>query len=256
MTPPPALLERFGATRPRLVADTAAARVWRVETAAGAAALKVWDRGDPGNEAAGIGWMRDHPGPVAGVRDTAPGAVLLEWLDGPSLGDLARAGRAAEADDRLADMARALHAAPPPVAGLPDVARWFADLPGTGPLAPFRDRAARLSEGAPRRALHGDLHHDNVRRGARGWTAFDAKGVAGPLPYELANALRHPKGVRRADPARLAARAATFGAAVGVGPTVMLDWAAVKCALSLAWTGARDDDPDWRTLAQIEAARG
>ena len=71
----------------------------------------------------------------------------------------------------------------------------------------------------------------------RGFCAFDAKGVLGERAYELANAFRNPAGAAELlrDPARQRARAASWSAAFGVDRARLRYWAAVKCALSIAW---------------------
>jgi streptomycin 6-kinase len=40
--------------------------------------------------------------------------------------------------------------------------------------------------------LHGDIHHRNIRQSARGWLAFDPKGLVGERTYDCANTLCNP----------------------------------------------------------------
>lgn len=42
------------------------------------------------------------------------------------------------------------------------------------------------------RVLHGDIHHYNIRQSARGWLAFDPKGLVGERTYDCANTLCNP----------------------------------------------------------------
>ncbi|KIT18038.1 aminoglycoside phosphotransferase family protein [Jannaschia aquimarina] len=266
MHPPADLMRRFGAREPHLVAETAAARVWRVRTDGGSAALKLYRRRDMGNEAAGFDWMRATDGRACARILAAYGhAALIEWLDGPSLGDLVRAGCDDAAGRRLARVARRLHGAPPRPMDLPDLGTWFASFDGMhfSPACPAPDlmrRAAALAREmlattTEWRPLHGDLHHDNARRGARGWCAFDAKGVRGDPAYEMANALRNPRGAAEIirTPGRIDAMTTLWAQAMGVPRIRLARWAAAKCALSIRWTtGPRViDHPDFDLLALL-----
>lgn len=265
-------LDRWRLSDPQEVARTALAQVWTVRQRSGApAALKLYHRGHPGNERDGLAWLAAvGPELSCGVIHAAPeaGAALFGWLDGPPLGDLARAGREAEASDLLARLAGASfrHAFPAkfhPIA-LPDYAAKLFALRIAGECAPSlradMRRAIRLAEtlfrdSAALRPLHGDLHHDNVILTGAGPRAIDAKGVFGPRPYELANAFRNPRGMGPAlrDPATIRARAACWAAASGVTPAEMLHWAAAKCALSIAWRsgGLLTGDPEADLLARF-----
>ncbi|WP_217898977.1 aminoglycoside phosphotransferase family protein [Oceanicola sp. 22II-s10i] len=232
--------------------DTAIATVWRVTLADGSgAALKLFHDSGLANEGPGLDWLaaRDGRGAVRLLR-RAGRAVLMEWAPGPSLGDLSRTGQDMAASRHLLDVAQAVHAGSAgDLRGLPDLGDWFAALLKLAvapdcPVSAAADlwRARDLARGllASQRdviALHGDLHHDNVRHGPRGWLAFDAKGVRGERAYELANAFRNPKGAERLqrDPARIAACADLWSAGLGVARGRLLDWAAAKCALSIVW---------------------
>ncbi|MBN9888049.1 aminoglycoside phosphotransferase family protein [Salipiger abyssi] len=265
-------LDRWQLSDPQAVARTALAQVWKVRQQGGApAALKLYHRGHPGNERDGFAWLAAAgPALSCGVIHADPdkGAALFGWLDGPPLGDLARAGRDEEAGEILARLAEASfrHSFPPdfrPIA-LPDyAAKLFALRIGADCAPSLRAdmrRAIRLAETLFRddqglRPLHGDLHHDNVILTGAGPRAIDAKGVLGPRPYERANAFRNPRGMGDAlrDPAIIRARAARWAAASGVSPAGMLHWAAAKCALSIAWrsSGLLTRDPEADLLARF-----
>ncbi|MDA7966967.1 aminoglycoside phosphotransferase family protein [Ruegeria sp.] len=255
----------WGVTPLKQVADTGHAVVWKTATEGGQPrALKLYHRTDRGNEAAGTRLLqawRDR-GAVR-VRAETESAVLMDWLDGPSLGDAARGGDPDRALELLAKTARRLHQPPQrTVPGLTPLIEVFAPLfsanfSETCP-APFRQDIQRaialaqtlLDTQPTQTALHGDLHPDNVILTATGPVVIDAKGYIGDPAFELANAIRHPKGmpdlVRRAD--QIDRCLAFYADAMNVSVKRLNQWAVAKCALSIFWrsdgTIARDKEAD------------
>ncbi len=271
--PEPDFLTAFAVAGPVFVERTARASVWKVARADGRpAALKVYHGDDMRNEAPGFRLLQALDGAgAAEVYGLSERAALIEWLDGPSLGDLSRRGADREACERLADAACRIHSGEPHVRGLPTLDVWLKDLfrldfAADCPAAARRDigRCQQLGRDlladAPddATALHGDLHHDNVRLGARGYCAFDAKGVFGDRAYELANAFRNPKGapalVRNRE--RVGYLADIAAARLDVPRPRLLKWAAVKCALSIAWRAGAplSTDPEFDLLSILLAA--
>lgn len=256
LTLPKRLALRFALGDARCVAQTGIATIWQAHQAGSPVALKLYHDSALRNEGPGLNLMSAWSGgPVVRILDidTEIGAVLMEWLPGPSLGDLCRSGRDREATEHLATVAAALRCRAGNVPkGLPRLSDWFADLlalrvPADVPEATRRDLAfaavlARdlLASEAPGAALHGDLHHDNIRRGARGYTAFDAKGVWGEPTYELANAFRNPDGFDMASLEVIRYRADRWSARLRLERTRLLAWAAAKAGLSIAWQLRRD----------------
>jgi streptomycin 6-kinase len=251
----------------RPLATTAAAELHEVRRDDRRAVLKLWPQGHAGNEAAGVRLMQAWAGPhMVAILGAGPDSVLMEALDGPSLGDLSRQGRDAEACRLLADTARALHAGRPQLADLPTVGVWFERLfalpLGTCPASVRRDmtRAQALARDliattAQPVPLHGDLHHDNVILTATGPKAFDAKGLTGDPAFELANAIRNPKGIPATvrDPGRIAACLDTYADALDVSRHRLAGWAAAKCAHSIAMRGQPDTDPEADLLSALLA---
>lgn len=270
--PDNALMAHFGLEAATFIERTAFGTIWRARQIHGdLVCLKVYHGGKMRNEASGFRVLLACDGVAAArVYDLASGAAVLEWLDGPSLGDMARNGDDVQACEILADVARRFQQACHGFdASLPTLGDWFESLfrlefaatcpPATQTnIAACRDLARRLladsNDIAP---LHGDLHHDNVRRGSRGYCAFDAKGVLGDRAYELANAFRNPRGAAALvrDPERIERLADVAAAVLSVDRRRVLAWAAVKTGLSIAWRakGLLAADPEFDLLSVLLA---
>lgn len=263
-------LVQFGVSDPQPLAQTAIASLWTVKRADGMrAVLKVYGAQGMGSEAQGFRFLAGaSPDFAAQVYAVGPDAALIEWLEGPSLGDTARAGNDQGAAQQLLNVAAGLHQGrAQPSEGYPLLADRFTALFDAAPADDCRPqlRAAMataqplardlLSHQVDARPLHGDLHHENVRKTARGYCAFDAKGLVGERAYELANAFRHPKGCEDQirDPRRILALADLWSAGFGVDRTRLLQWAAAKCALSIAWRskGQLSQDPETSLLTVL-----
>lgn len=87
------------------------------------------------------------------------------------------------------------------------------------------------------RPLHGDLHHDNILFGPRGWLAIDPKGVIGDPGFDAANMFYNPldRDDLCLDPRRIAHMADMFGKTLGQSPHAILDHAIAYGCLSAAW---------------------
>ncbi len=258
--PPPDVLQTFSARDPHFVARTTLANIWRVHLRDGEmAALKIYHSRNMRGEEYGVDLLRAWAGNGAvKLIATAPCAQMTEWLDGPSLGDIARSGRDAEATRILAETALSLHRGASTFAGpLPKLDEWFsalfsldlrAPLPGSSrqDIAAAMELARHLldTETGPQ-PLHGDLHHDNIAMGGDGWLAFDPKGVRGEPVFDLANAFRNPEGLADTvkDPDRVCDMADMFAMRLGYDRKRLLEWAAARCALSIAWTLEDGGDP-------------
>jgi len=270
--PPAPILTEFNVKNPHFIAETGLAYVWRVTRDDGSlAALKRYHKGARGNEAFGTAYLEAVNGRRAvHVYAQTPSMVLMEWLPGLSLGDVARAGEDMRAAHELAGVAKDLLS----VRGVdcqdwPKLDAWFRpllnlNLPSTE--APDVQRLIGHSQDIAtplvhtqrdQRPLHGDLHHDNVRQGVRGFCAFDAKGVVGECAFELANAFRHPRGrpdlVR--DPVRITALRDLWSTQLDIDANRLMAWAVAKTALSIVWRSAGDvaADPELDLLDRLLA---
>jgi streptomycin 6-kinase len=106
--------------------------------------------------------------------------------------------------------------------------------------------------------LHGDLHHENIMFGPRGWLAIDPKGVLGDPAFDAANFFYNPLGHDDlcGDPARIAHMASVFARTINQDEGAILDHAFAYGCLSAAWH-AEDADAveEKRTLSIAEAVR-
>lgn len=188
---------------PELIAETFSSRIWKVRLADGGPAivkaLKPFD--DVADELRGAHYLS--------WRDGA-GAVRLLGLEGRQMllehaGDRLLADELNEQGDRHAtDIANEVLArlfspsdAPPP-ADLQPLRQRYESLfnkaradRDAGVDSLYVEAAAiaerLLSNPYELRVLHGDLHHDNILLGARGWLAIDPKGLLGDPGFDAAN---------------------------------------------------------------------
>ena len=107
------------------------------------------------------------------------------------------------------------------------------------------------------RPLHGDIHHENILQGARGWLAIDAKGLLGDPAFDVANLFYNPvESDLRTDERRVAAMAAILSARLGQDIAKLLDYAFAFSALSASWhTEDGNDAEAARSLAVGRAVR-
>lgn len=88
------------------------------------------------------------------------------------------------------------------------------------------------------RPLHGDLHHENIIFGPRGWLVIDPKGVLGDPAFDAGNMFFNPLNEQTGlclDENRIAFMADTFGRTLGQPPARILDFAFAYGCLSAAW---------------------
>lgn len=270
MTPkPPAdLLHSFGVSDPVVAAETGIATVWKVIHGDGYAALKIYKDGNTQDEWPGVVLLEALNGSGAvRIHAQARGAVLMEWLDGPSLGDLSRNGQDTEANRQLVLVGKALHAAHPTVP-LDDLRTRFSALLDRPLASEWPDQVRQQLRGCQQladgllstqtdiRPLHGDLHHDNIKLGARGYLAFDAKGVMGERAYDFANAFKNPIDAPHItdNPKRIRQMAQIWGGSLNIPPERLLHWAAAHCALAIVWSGPKAAPPVCDLLGLLIAA--
>ncbi|TPI20052.1 aminoglycoside phosphotransferase family protein [Mesorhizobium sp. B4-1-1] len=265
---------RWKVSAPELIAETFSSRIWKVTREDGSPAivkdLKPFD--DVADELRGehyLAWRRGEGAVRLLGRDG--NRMLLEYAGDRLLsehlaehGDAAATAIAAEVMTRLFSPSE--HAPP---SDLQPLRERFASLFKAARADRDANRetlyveAAAVAErllAAPHavRPLHGDLHHDNILFGPRGWLAIDPKGVLGDPGFDAANMFYNP--LDRDDlclgPQRIAHMAEVFGKTLGQSPRAILDHAIAYGCLSAAWhredKNAVDED---RELAVAEAVR-
>jgi streptomycin 6-kinase len=266
--------ERWKVSAPELIAETFSSRIWKVTREDGSPAivkdLKPFD--DVADELRGehyLAWRRGE------------GAVRLLGRDGHRMlieyaGDRLLSEHLAEHGDDAATaiaagvMAKLLSSSehtPPPnlqplrerYASLFRVAKADRTTGRTSLYVHAADIAERLlADQHEIKPLHGDLHHDNILFGPRGWLAIDPKGVLGDPGFDAANMFYNPldRDDLCLDPRRIEHMADIFGETLGQSPRAILDHAIAYGCLSAAWhredKNAVDEN---RELAVVEAIR-
>lgn len=244
-------VKRWPLSNPTLLAETASSVIYRVDDVEhGPAVLKLLKPDTGGDEARGgalLAWYGGHG--AAKVFGVAPDAVLMQWLSGESLGDVARSGRDDIATGILCDVVERLHARrDTPLPDLTPLRRRFDALFRVGPdpwpggsralVARAIGIARDLLDGdLPAEPLHGDIHHDNILRAGDDWAAIDPKGLVGDPAYDYANSFQNPERAEGlvVNAARIGRHAAAISERTGISRTRLLAWAVAHTALSGAW---------------------
>ena len=198
------------------------------------------------------------------LLDHDDGAHLLEYVEGEELARMVWRGDDLEAAGIIAGVLNRLHRPQPDrlVPPMRTLRRRFRSLFEQA----ARDRAAgdesiyvrgaRMAEHllATERnqcVLHGDIHHHNIRlHPARGWLAFDPKGLYGERLFDAANTVCNPSNARDRVLSEQRMLDVTQVLADGMGVDVgrLRAFVFAYCCLSAAWFGDADDDVKHQTL--------
>ncbi len=185
------------------------------------------------------------------------GAHLLEYAAGDELVTLVEHGADETATRIIAQVLQQLHSVPQdaPRTGLVGLDRWFRALfhqaaaDRHAGIASIYVRGAALATrllADPRevRVLHGDIHHRNIRQSARGWLAFDPKGLVGERTYDCANTLCNPVMPALVhNEARLLTHAAILADTLALAlPRVLAFTYAYACLNASWWVRSGDGD--------------
>ena len=247
----PALPAGWDVDNPKLLSDGIGGRVWRVTLADGQpAALKqasiLAQKEVPGGNDF-LRWI-DGDGAVH-LLDEHGDRSLLEWAgERTLLAHLEDHGDDA-ATEIAADVVTRLHAPRdmPPPASLTTLTDNFASLFVKAELDRRDGRRSQFVEAAgvadrllanqrDVRPLHGDIHHENILYGARGWLAIDAKGVLGDPAFDIANLFYNPvESELRTSEARAVSMATILAEKLRCDIGKVLDYALAFSALSASW---------------------
>lgn len=254
------VLSEFNVSEPKLIAETGIAKIWRVKRCDQSfAALKIYKGKDMLNEAAGVIYLQNCNGEgAARVFQSGENAFLMEYLDGPTLGDLTRSGDDHKAAHILVDTANRLRQALfDRTYDWPKLSDWVRELNELERGALWSDQNWQHIELSRHLAqklissqrdicvLHGDLHHENIMLGSRGYCAIDAKGVIGDRAYELANAMCNPIGAEELmiKPDRIEFLLNLWSDAFEIDQHSFLEWIIAQRGMSISWSG-NDIPPD------------
>lgn len=247
----PALPPKWQISEPSLLSDGIGGKVWKVTLSDGRiAALKQASMLAQKEVPGGNDFLRwiDGAGAIR-LLDEDGALSLLEWAgDRTLLAHLESHGDDA-ATEIAADVVKRLHAtreANPP-ATLTTLTDNFASLF----VEARADRTARghsqfeeaakvadrlLANQKDVRPLHGDIHHENILLGERGWLAIDAKGVLGDPAFDIANLFYNPmESELRTSPARAVSMATILSRELACDIEKVLDYAFAFSALSASW---------------------
>jgi streptomycin 6-kinase len=194
------------------------------------------------------------------------GAHLLEYVGGEDLIPMVKRGEDQQATAIISDVLNQLHRAPIETPdGLRPLKRQFRSLfqkaeqdQQAGMESIFRraEPIARALLEHPReeRALHGDIHHANIRYHAeRGWLAFDPKGLYGERTYDAANTLCNPMDMPElvVNAARLLANAEILARGLGIEVSRILAFVYVYACLSASWSLEDSGEDDMRPALDV-----
>ena len=110
--------------------------------------------------------------------------------------------------------------------------------------------------------LHGDLHHENIMFGPRGWLVIDPAGLIGDPALDVANMFSNP--LDRFDltrnEERIALMAGIFSEALGRDVRTILRYAFAYGCLSAAWHeedgNMKDRDDELAVAAAVRSVLG
>lgn len=277
MTKPPDFPDEWKILSADFMTETFSSVIWKVTQADGTVAVvkdvKQFD--DMEDELRGahlLAWRRGNG--LVRLLGWHGNAMLLEYAGERHLSEGLDEATDMAATEIAAQVMQSLHSASdlPAPAELQPLSERFAALFAKAE----RDRAAELSspyveaagvaqrlldDARDIRPLHGDLHHDNILFGARGWLAIDPKGVLGDPGFDAANLFYNP--LERDDlclaPDRIARMANVFSHSMRQDPRRLLDHAFAYGCLSAAWHcddgNSRDEHRELAVASAIRAVR-
>lgn len=209
------LMDRWSLSNPRLLVKSKRAAVYKVDSPQGPAAFKLYTEIGYANERAAVAFSNNLSKGV-GARilqtDFFRAAILIEWLEGPSLADTYHDGGYADATRRACEVVRKIATTE---------FRWAFAYRRLMPLLKQRleakikqitvkeDRellqhALELFEEHfdvrdADKVIHGDLHYANIIVTPQGVRAIDPKGVRAHPLFECRNLFETPHSETTVD---------------------------------------------------------
>ncbi len=242
-------LSEWALSSPQLLAQTMTSQIYTVVHEGETAVLKLLASAEVDEQRGALALRYfDGHGAVRLLRSDE-GAQLMEYAPGAALVTLVEEGKDEEATRILAGVIKQLHSVPQdtPTDGMVRLERWFAALFAkaeddrlTG-VESIYGRAAvvaarLLADPQDVRVLHGDIHHYNIKQSARGWLAFDPKGLVGERTYDCANALCNPVMPELVhNESRLLKNANMLAEALALDPERVLAFTYAYACLNASW---------------------
>ena len=242
-------LAAWDLSNPQLLTQTATSHIYTVTHDRATVVLKLLSPTETDEQRGALALRAfDGYGAVRLLRSDAR-AQLLEYAAGDELATLVARGEDENATRIIAQVIRQLHSAPQDRLpdGLVPLERWFSALfdkaaaDGRAGVESLYVRSAVLAKqllADPRevRVLHGDIHHYNIRQSARGWLAFDPKGLRGERTYDCANTLCNPVMPELVhNEVRLLANAAILADALALDLWRVLAFTYAYACLNASW---------------------
>lgn len=183
------------------------------------------------------------------------GALLLEFIEGPSLTSVVEDGRDRQASEIICNILDKLHASPfTPTSEFPTLKQQFQSLFNRAAKAGAPEiflKTAQVanellnSEGH-KALLHGDIHHFNILQSKhRGWLAIDPQPLYGERTYDVANAFFNPDNLPSIveTEQRVRDMASLFSQRLQVTEQRVLKFAFAHGGLSSSWQLDDGEDP-------------
>lgn len=206
-------------------------------------------------------WQNGHG--TTRLYDLKNTSMLLEYAGDYHLNEHLKNGHDAETLVIFGDVLKALHT-PSPIQvpkDLQPLHMHFSSLFAATAKHPAYAEAADLAQRLltmPHRAipLHGDIHHENIIKGPRGWLAIDPHGLIGDAAFDTSNIFYNP--LDRADLcldiSRAKQMAEYFSSIIGCSAAHILDYAFVYGCLSAAWYSEDGNDKNEERQLKIATA--
>ncbi len=248
------------------LADTHSSLVWKVERIDHPGEVFVIKQLKPAGmeEMRGAHYLRWQDGHgAARLYDLKGSSMLLEHAGSYHLDEHLKGGHDADCLVIFGRVLEALHI-PSPAPVPPDLQpldRHFAGLFAVADATPLYAEATALAKqllATPHQPipLHGDIHHENILRGPRGWLAIDPHGLVGDAAFDAANIFYNPldRDDLCLDLDRAKRMAEHFAPIIARAPSYILDYAFAYGCLSAAWHREDRNDADEARELKIATA--